>query len=67
MWYFLLLLQEESKMLQICDVFSKIFRQILPFLTLVDKVINNIPIESFVFYLFMNNLPTSYPLDDVDK
>jgi len=46
---------------------KNIFRQISPFRTVVDKVINIIPIESYTFHDFINKVITSYPLESVDN
>ncbi len=52
------------------EIFIKqknIFRQISSFPTVVDKVINIIPIESSTFHPFINKVITSYPLEPVDS
>ena len=46
---------------------KNIFRQISSFPTVVDKVINIIPIESSTFHPFINKVITSYPLEPVDS
>lgn len=46
---------------------KNIFRQISTFASIVDKVINIIPIEPNTFHPFINKVITSYPPEPVDS
>ena len=59
--------RESFKNMTVYRKLKNIFRQISTFASIVDKVINIIPIESHAFHHFMNKVITSYPLAPVDK